>query len=132
MANTGRCYCGEIQYESDGDAVMKGQCHCRECQYISGGSPNVCIGVPEASFSYTKGTPKGFKRSDLDNPVTRDFCENCGTHIAARTQGMMVLKVGTLDNPADFEGPQMVIYTVDKQPFHHIPDGIPSFERTPG
>ena len=43
----------------------------------------------------------------------------------------MVLKVGTLDDPALFDGPQMAIYTVDKQPYHHVPEGMPSFERLP-
>ena len=42
----------------------------------------------------------------------------------------VVLKVGTLDDPAQIN-PQMAIYTVDKQPFHHIPEGMPSFERLP-
>jgi len=26
----------------------------------------------------------------------------------------------------------MAIYTVDRQPFHHIPEGMPAFERLPG
>ena len=43
----------------------------------------------------------------------------------------MVLKVGTLDDPRQFGGPQMAIYTVDKQDFHHIADGLPTFERLP-
>ena len=37
----------------------------------------------------------------------------------------MVLKVGTFDNPALFN-PQMAIHTLDKQAFHHVPDGMPS------
>ena len=28
-------------------------------------------------------------------------------------------------------GPQMAIYTIDKQAFHQIPDGLPTFERLP-
>lgn len=43
----------------------------------------------------------------------------------------VVLKVGTLDDPSLFGGPRMAIYTIDKQPFHHIADGLPSFERLP-
>ena len=43
----------------------------------------------------------------------------------------VVLKVGTLDDPGLFGGPQMAIYTIDKQAFHHIPDGLPMFERLP-
>ena len=43
----------------------------------------------------------------------------------------MILKVGALDDPALFGGPQMAIYTIDKQAFHQIPEGLPSFERLP-
>jgi len=25
----------------------------------------------------------------------------------------------------------MAIFTIDSQPFHHIPEGLPSFERLP-
>jgi hypothetical protein len=25
----------------------------------------------------------------------------------------------------------MAIYTIDKQAFHHVPEGLPSFERLP-
>ena len=41
------------------------------------------------------------------------------------------VRVGTLDDPGLFGTPQMAIYTVDKQPFHHVPDGLPAFERMP-
>ncbi len=90
--------------------------------------------MPEARFEYTKGTPREFRRSDLENPITREFCGECGTHILSRAPGMVgsvILKVGTLDDPSVFGQPQMAIFTIDKQSFHHVPDGIPSFERTP-
>ena len=131
----GGCYCGAVRYQSTGELQFKGQCHCRECQYISGGHPNVVMGMPETGFKYTKGAPKKFKRSDLADPVTREFCGECGTHILTRTKrlpGAVLLKVGTLDDPSVFEGPQMVIFTIDKQTFHHLPQGVPTFERVPG
>ena len=135
MGLQGRCYCGALRYEAGGEPLFKGQCHCRECQYISGGQPNIVIGMPESGFTYTKGKPKQFRRSDLANPVTREFCAECGTHILAKTSnlpGALILKVGTLDDPSVYGGPQMVIYTIDKQAFHHIPEGVPTFERAPG
>ena len=46
--------------------------------------------------------------------------------------GAVLIKVGTLDDPTVFGQPQMAIFTIDKQPFHQIPDGLPTFERTPG
>ena len=72
MKLAGGCYCGGVRYEADGDPLFKGQCHCRECQYISGGSPNVTMGMPAASFAYTKGAPKPFQRGDLDSSGQSD------------------------------------------------------------
>jgi hypothetical protein len=65
--------------------------------------------------------------------VTREFCGECGTHLTTRRPDlpMVILKVGTLDDPALFGTPQMAIYAVDKQPFHAIPDGLETFERLP-
>lgn len=133
MKLEGGCYCGEVRYLSEGDALMKAQCHCRECQYITGGGPNLFAAMPSAQFKYTKGTPKQFTRTDIKNAVTRDFCPTCGTHLVTRPQTMpvVIVKVGTLDDPSLFGGPKMAIYTIDKQTFHQIPDGMPSFERMP-
>ena len=133
MDFSGRCYCGDVQYEASGDPAIKVQCHCRECQYISGGSANVTIGMPEAGFKYTKGTPKQFARSDLDGPVTREFCPNCGTQVLSKAPalpGVMLIKVGTMDDPSMFT-PDIAIFTVDKQGFHHVQDAMPAFERMP-
>ena len=134
MKFEGGCYCGALRYKAEGDPMMKGQCHCRECQYISGGAPNVFVAMPIGGFSYTKGSPKKFSRSDLERPVTREFCGECGTHVATRPQGFpaVIVKVGTLDDPKQFGTPDMAIYTVDQQEFHHIPAGMPAFERLPG
>lgn len=135
MKIEGGCYCGALRFEAEGDPLFKGQCHCRECQYISGGLPNVTQGMPESGFRYTKGSPRTFRRADLEAPVTREFCAECGTHILARSPslpGAVLLKVGTFDDPALFGGPQMVIFTCDSQPFHQVPEGVPTFERTPG
>ena len=54
-------------------------------------------------------------------------------HAWSRGRGLpaVVLKVGTLDDPSLFGSPQMAIYTIDKQAFHQIPEGLPTFERLP-
>jgi len=134
MKIEGGCYCGAVRYAVDGEPVFNAQCHCRECQYISGGGPNMLVAVPESAVRYIKGAPKVFKRADLENPVAREFCAECGTHMISRPPvmaGMAIVKLGTLDNPNAFGSPQMAVYTVDKQPFHHVAEGIQTFERLP-
>ena len=132
MKLEGGCYCGKLRYVAEGEPVMKAQCHCRECQYITGGSPNMFVAMPPDGFKYTKGAPKQFSRSDLEKPVTREFCAECGTHLVTRPLvPVVVIKVDTLDDPGLFGSPQVAIFTVDKQPFHHVPDGMPAFERLP-
>ena len=133
MKLEGGCYCGKVRYVAEGEPIMKGQCHCRECQYISGGAPNMFLLMPVAGFRYSQGAPKTFARTDLARPVTREFCAECGTHIVTRPAGLpaVVVKVGTLDDPSLFGTPKLAIYTIDKQAFHHIPDGLPTFERLP-
>lgn len=134
MKLEGGCYCKGLRYAADGEPVMKAQCHCRECQYITGGSANVFVAMPIPGFKYTKGTPKQFTRKDIERPATREFCPDCGTHVVTRAQGFpaVIVKVGSLDDPKLYGSPNMAIYTCDKQAFHRIPEGIPTFEKLPG
>ena len=135
MDVTGRCYCGAVHYKVSGDPVFSAQCHCRECQYITGGAPNMFMAMPGATFSYTQGEAKGFQRTDIENAVTREFCPECGTHLVTRAGAMpdaVILKVGSMDDPSQYPGPQMAIFCIDKQSFHSVPEGVPEFERFPG
>jgi len=135
MEVEGGCYCGAVRYRAKGDPLFKGQCHCRECQYVSGGSANVVLGMPATGFTYTRGAPRTFRRGDLENPVAREFCAECGTHLLSRAPalpGAVLIKVGTLDDPSVFGMPQMAIYTSEMQSFHHVPEGTQAFPRTPG
>jgi hypothetical protein len=135
MALTGRCYCGAVRYEAERPPRFRGECHCRECQYIAGGGPNYFMIVGSDGFRYTEGEPKRFMRADIGSPATREFCGECGTHITTRIPrdpSVVILKVGTLDDPAVYEGPQAVIWTSDAQPFHLMPAGVPQFAALPG
>lgn len=135
MKLTGGCYCGEVRYEAEGEPLMRGECHCRECQYITGGSENLFLAMPAEGFRYVKGEPNRFTRKDIDHAVTREFCPNCGTQLTTRAPALpqgVIIKVGSLDDPSVFEGPQVVMWTADAQKFHLIPEGVPSFPGFPG
>jgi hypothetical protein len=128
----GGCYCGAVRYSAQGEQQRKLQCHCRECQYFTGGHPNVVMGMPTSGFSFTKGTPKHFKKEGLEGARTRVFCEECGTHLLTLSPTLpdgVLIKVGTLDDPSIFGLPDVVIQTADSQPFHHLFENISSHER---
>lgn len=134
MKVEGGCYCGALRYEIDAEAVANMQCHCRQCQHLTGGSANVFVGVPESGFRYTKGTPKQYRRPDLETPVTREFCGECGTPILSKAPplpGINLVKLGSLDEPTAFGNPQAAIFTAEKQPFHVIAGDMPQFEGLP-
>ena len=133
MTHTGRCYCGQINFEFDDPIHSQLICHCRECRQLSGGKPNASIVISEKNFRVSKGELKRFARSDLEAPRVRYFCDNCGTHVCVKSPprpGMLVLKIGTIDDHSWFI-PQASIYCIDKQPLHQVRDGVPDFERTP-
>lgn len=135
MTLTGGCYCGNVRYEAEGEPIMRARCHCRECQYFTGGEGNDFMAVPAAGFRFTKGTPKPFSRAGLPGANTREFCPDCGTQILTRSPALpqaIILKVGGLDDPSLFQGPQVVMQTADAQPFHLVPEGVPAFPRFPG
>ena len=133
MRIEGGCYCKKIRYVSEMEPEVSIQCHCRECMYITGGNPNVLMIVPLEGFKITSGTPKRFSRNDLDAPVERMFCHDCGTALGSytpRRPRSVILKVGTFDDPSIFK-PQVAIFACDKLDFHYIPDDVKIFSKLP-
>ena len=131
MTVKGRCYCGDIKYEFDGEGTAI-QCHCRECQYISGGHPNAAFITAKKGFRWIQGEPKSFARTGLEVARTRLFCPRCGTSLATlspRFPEAIILKVGTFDDPSTFK-PAFAQYTCDMQPFHVLPEGVPAYDKT--
>jgi hypothetical protein len=45
---------------------------------------------------------------------------------------LVIIKVGTMDDPAEFGEPEMAFYCIDKQAFHYLPEGMTTFDRLPG
>ena len=78
MKLTGRCYCGDIQYEFDGEVQGALQCHCRECQYISGGNPNVVMVLPESASRSRRASRRPLREATWSGRHAH-FCPRCGT-----------------------------------------------------
>lgn len=131
---TGGCYCGEVRYQCEGPPLMSGLCYCRTCQAISGGAGNLFMAVDAKGFQFTKGTPRSFNKNDRPGSPTRHFCEACGVHLTARSErapSAVLIKVGTLDDPSVFDGPQLVTWTSEMQKFHLLPSDVAAHPEFP-
>ena len=131
---TGGCYCGRVRYECAGPPLLRGLCLCRTCQKISGGAGNLFMAVGAQTFQFTSGTPRSFTNEEHPWRPTRHFCEVCGVHLTARSEraaSAVLIKVGTLDDPGVFEGPQVVTWTSEMQKFNLLPPGVPAHPELP-
>ncbi len=132
MIVEGGCYCGAVRYRAEGEPLLKAECFCRECQYITGGNSVHIMAMPAAGFQLTKGETRAFARADLKNPVSREFCPACGTHLLTRAPGFpagVILKVGSMDDPSCYGGPATAHFACDMQTYHHATPDIPVFDK---
>ena len=63
--------------------------------------------------------------------VRRRFCPSCGSPIVselALTEGVVAVKVGTLDDTTDVK-PMVEVWCTDKQPWVSLPDMAVSLDR---
>ena len=127
----GRCLCGSVTYEFDGDPICVFLCHCHDCQQSSGSLVHFGLMVPESAFK-RRGEVRGYEsRSDAGRRVTREFCPTCGSginNIIELAPGAVVIKAGTLDDPKAIQ-PTFEIYSESKTPCMVSASGIQSFDR---
>src|SRR5579862_6696199 len=97
---SGGCLCGQVRYSASVEPIFVGVCHCTDCQKFSGSAFAAVIGVPKAAVTVT-GTLKTFtKNGDSGQPMSREFCPECGSGImdvAALMPEVAMLNIGTLD-----------------------------------
>jgi len=133
MAETGRCLCGNIQYEIGAAPKLTGVCHCLNCQRQGGSAFSTLASIASDDFSFTQGTPKLYKDEDTDsgNPVERYFCGDCGSPIYSAIPSQpdrLFLKTGTMDNTAGFK-PMFNVWCDTKQDWVELADGVPAMAK---
>ncbi len=127
---TGRCQCGTIQYEAEGDPFYTALCHCSDCRK-SAGAPMVGWALfPEDKVRVT-GTPQAYESSEN---VIRQFCGTCGTGLfyfnAATFPGMVDIQTATFDDQAAFP-PAVHVQWAEAAPWMAAAHNLPKFDRYP-
>ena len=132
---TGRCNCGAVRWRIDGAPLAVAACHCTNCRAQSGAAYSVNI-VAKARTVSMEGPIKGYedKATASGQPVTREFCADCGSPIRsviAAMPAIVALKAGTADEAGRF-APTMHVWTQSKLPWVELPEGVPTFARDAG
>ncbi len=125
MTRTGRCLCGDITYDLDGDLIATAVCHCDHCQRQSGGAFSVNLIAQESQLT-VRGELTTFEdRGELDDAVhvRRRFCGRCGSPIVSvltAPAGIVAVKAGTLDDRSEVS-PTVEAWCEHKQPWVQLP-----------
>jgi hypothetical protein len=129
----GRCLCGAVAYEIEGDPIVVAHCHCVDCQRISGAAHTTGATFPADRIRVAGDVAQFQLRSERGSMVTRTFCPRCGSPLFGRNTGMdgfVTVSVGTLDDP-DAVMPQVVIFARTRRHWDAMDPGLPTFETQP-
>jgi|WetSurMetagenome_2_1015567.scaffolds.fasta_scaffold78328_2 hypothetical protein len=119
MALDGGCFCGAVRFQAGGPPGRQGVFRCRACQILTGWPDDLFLVVDAESFRVIRGEPTEVTRRDLPETPTRTFCGTCGAQLTAHTPdapGVMLVKIGTLDDPTQLQEPGTVLWTAETAP----------------
>ncbi len=120
----GRCLCGAVTYEYEGDENWRGYCHCESCRRNTSAPVTAFFGVDYEKFKFTGDEPGVYQSSP---GVKRSFCRTCGTPMAYETERLpheIHLYAASLENPEDYT-PAFHVFHAEHLPWLSIEDDLP-------
>lgn len=130
----GGCNCGAVRYRAEGAPIVVAQCHCTNCRRQSGSAFSVNLLFKGSAVTH-EGALSVYEDKDTfsGNSVLRKFCGRCGSPVFSEPtdgKGMLIVKAGTLDDPAPF-APTVSVWTSTALPWVTLPEGQHRFEKNP-
>ncbi len=125
---SGRCLCGQVEYEIEGKISPIWLCHCSKCRRITGSAFHASAICSADRFRWCKGEDSIREYEDTPNYVTR-FCSRCGSPVPQQLRGtdLVFLHVGALDGDPE-RTVDHHIFTGSKACWFEIADERPQFE----
>ena len=100
----GRCFCGAVEFEIDGDHFKLYQCHCSQCRRQSGSSANAATIVPSSLFHWVHGI-ESVSSWTHESGFRSDFCSICGSPVPnpLKNHPYFWVPAGLLDGKGELE-----------------------------
>lgn len=134
MSNiTGKCLCGSVSYEIEGEPLRMAQCHCKGCQRASGTGHMSLAFFKEDQVAISGDYSEYSSTADSGNENIRAFCPTCGARLFGRNSaraGIIAVAAGCVDDNSWFN-PQAIVYNKDKPVWDCMAEEVPSFEAMP-
>lgn len=129
----GRCLCGTVGFEIEGNPVFSANCHCRDCQRATGSAYMPVIGFPQSAVTVTGEVTYFERRGDSGKGASEGFCPRCGARLFARADvldGIILVQAGNLDDPSVFK-PQFDMYAASAQVWDCMDPALPKYPQMP-
>ena len=135
IAFSGRCLCGQVQFEgqarpSEAPAM---HCHCKDCQRATGSGFATVFSLSDTDLVVT-GEIKNFRvTGESGGAVDREFCPGCGSPLFTRAElapGQVFVKAGALDN-STWLNPVMACWTDSRESWCVLTDEIDGVPQNP-
>ncbi len=126
---TGRCLCGRVAYEIDGEVGPIGLCHCTYCRRASGTAFAANATIRSEDFRLVSGED-ALREYESTPRKLRSFCRYCGSPIYARHTAapqILRIRVGTLTSDPGSR-PTNHYDVASKAPWYEIADDLPQEE----
>jgi len=131
MARTGRCLCGFVRYELEGELGPLVNCHCQYCRRAHGAAFITVSWIPRDAFRITSGADA---IQDHGNEGSRRcFCGRCGTRLfnaVTAVPEFISLVIASLDEEPE-RGPVVHVNVESKAGWYEIPDDLPQHAALP-
>ncbi len=129
---SGKCLCGAVAYEINGELGPIVHCHCSMCRRWHGSAFRTRCTVNSENFKWLKGE-EHLSKYHLSEQVIQTFCGICGSSLISMYEDNpndIGLPIGGLEQDPGSR-PIAHIFVGSKSPWYEITDDLPQYEELP-
>jgi hypothetical protein len=126
MTITGECFCGNIQYQIDGNLKDARSCHCSRCRKAFSAQASAYALVEPGELTWVQGSDL-LSSYESQPGFGLQFCSNCGSTLCGTYQGQVHgVTLGCLNGNPEIEIGYH-IFTGSKASWEVLPSGVTAY-----